>query len=65
LRDFIAATSETVSGRWEPVQFLLFAITILARMVYVSAKFNVLLELYNRLNPDTYPFRMNITEFTL
>lgn len=61
----MAATSETVSRRWEPVKFLLFAITILARMAYVSAMINVLLELFHRLNSEADMFRMRIAEFSL
>ncbi len=38
---------------------------IQARMAYVSAMFNVLLELFHRLNPEADPFRMSIAEFSL
>jgi len=34
-------------------------------MAYVSAMFNVLLELFNSLNPEVDPFRTNFAEFTL
>lgn len=38
---------------------------IQARLVYVSAMFNVLLDLYHALHPQADPFQMSIAEFSL
>ena len=36
-----------------------------ARLAFVSAMFNVLLELYHDLHPDAHPMKMSIAEFSL
>lgn len=38
---------------------------IQARLAYVSAMFNVLLDLFHRLNPSVDPFKMSIAQFSL
>jgi hypothetical protein len=38
---------------------------IQARLSYVSAMFNVLLELFHSIHPDEDPYQMSITEFSL
>ena len=38
---------------------------IQARMAYVSAMFNVLLDLFHLLNPEADPFKMSIAPFSL
>ncbi len=38
---------------------------IQARLAFVSAMFNVLLDLFHRLHPEANPFRMSIAEFSL
>jgi len=38
---------------------------IQARLAFVSAMFNVLLDLFHQLHPDADPFRMSIAEFSL
>ena len=38
---------------------------IQARLAYVSAMFNVLLDLFHRLNPDAKPFDISIAQFSL
>ena len=36
-----------------------------ARIAYVSAMFNILLDLFHQLNPDADPFKMSIAQFSL
>jgi hypothetical protein len=38
---------------------------IQARLAFVSAMFNVLLDLFHQLHPDADPFQMSIAEFSL
>jgi len=38
---------------------------IRARLAYVSAMFNVLLDLFHQLDPDADPFKMSIAQFSL
>ncbi len=38
---------------------------IQARLAYVSAMFNVLLDLFHQLNPNADPFKMSIAQFSL
>ena len=38
---------------------------IQARLAYVTAMFNILLELFHKLHPETDPFKMSIAEFSL
>jgi len=41
------------------------AVYIQARLAFVSAMFNVLLDLFHQLHPDADPFQMSIAEFSL
>ena len=38
---------------------------IQARMAYVSAMFNILLDLFHNIHPDADPYKMSIAEFSL
>jgi hypothetical protein len=38
---------------------------IQARLAYVAAMFNILLDLFHKLHPDADPFQMSIAEFSL
>jgi hypothetical protein len=38
---------------------------IQARMAYVSAMFNILLDIFHNIHPDTDPYKMSIAEFSL
>jgi hypothetical protein len=38
---------------------------IQARMAYVSAMFNILLDLFHNIHPDADPYKMGIAEFSL
>lgn len=39
--------------------------SIQARLTYVAAMFNILLDLFHRLHPNADPFKMSIAEFSL
>jgi hypothetical protein len=41
------------------------AMYIQARLVFVSAMFNVLMDLFHSLHPDADPYKMSIAEFSL
>jgi hypothetical protein len=41
------------------------AVYIQARLAFVSAMFNVRLDLFHQLHPDADPFQMSIAEFSL
>jgi len=36
-----------------------------ARLAYVSAMFNVLLDLFHTIHPDANPYQMSFVEFSL
>jgi len=41
------------------------AVYIQMRLAYVSAMFNVLLNLFHSIHPDADPYKMSIAEFSL
>jgi hypothetical protein len=41
------------------------AVYIQARLAFVSAMFNVLMDLFRKIHPDTDPYKMSIAEFSL
>jgi hypothetical protein len=41
------------------------AVYIQARLSYVAAMFNVLLDLFQFIHPDADPYKMSIAEFSL
>jgi len=41
------------------------AVYIQARLAFVSAMFNILMDLFHSLHPDADPYKMSIAEFSL
>jgi hypothetical protein len=41
------------------------AVYIQARLAFVAAMFNVLMDLFRRIHPDADPYKMSIAEFSL